>query len=90
MFDTSSSNRWVVYEGIDVAADISAVDRGCGFGAAVVWDEIPAIGRAGGIAAILEQQAKVMYELGLDAGAGCEDPMFQFRTTSQAARRESA
>ena len=65
-FDTSSSNRWVVYEGIDLAAvfrrsiDVLGIER-------LLFGSDSSYMPRGWHGAILEQQAKVMYELGLDA-----------------------
>lgn len=64
-FDTSSSNRWVVYEGIDLATafrrsiEVLGLDR-------LLFGTDSSFWPRGWNGAILEQQAKVMYELGLD------------------------
>jgi len=65
-FDTSSSNRWMVYEGIDLAAafrrsiEVLGTQR-------LLFGSDSSFWPRGWHAAILDQQTKVMYELGLDA-----------------------
>lgn len=65
-FDTSSSNRWMVYEGIDLAQvfrrsiELLGVER-------LLFGTDSSFFPRGWNGTILEQQAKVMYELGLDA-----------------------
>ena len=65
-FDTSSSNRWVVYEGIDLASafrrsiDVLGLKR-------LLFGSDSSFFPRGWHSAILDQQAKVLYELGLDA-----------------------
>ncbi len=65
-FDTSSSNRWMLYEGIDLAAvfrraiDVLGIER-------LLFGSDSSFFPRGWNAAILEQQAKTLYELGLDA-----------------------
>jgi len=65
-FDTSSSNRWMIYEGIDLASvfrrsiDVLGINR-------LLFGSDSSFFPRGWHSAILDQQAKVLYELGLDA-----------------------
>lgn len=65
-FDTSSSNRWVVYEGISLADAFRRSIEVLGIQRLLFGSDSSFFPR-GWHAAILEQQTKVMYELGLDA-----------------------
>jgi uncharacterized protein len=64
-FDTSSTNRWMIYEGIDLAAvfrrsiDVLGIPR-------LLFGTDSSFFPRGWHSAILEQQTKVLYELGLD------------------------
>jgi hypothetical protein len=64
-FDTSSSNRWMLYEGIDLASvfrrsiDVLGIPR-------LLFGSDSSFFPRGWHAAILDQQTKVLYELGLD------------------------
>jgi uncharacterized protein len=65
-FDTSSSNRWMVYEGLDLATvfrrsiDVLGLTR-------ILFGSDSSFFPRGWHAAILDHQAKALYELGLDA-----------------------
>jgi predicted TIM-barrel fold metal-dependent hydrolase len=65
-FDTSSTNRWMLYEGIDLASvfrrsiDVLGIPR-------LLFGSDSSFFPRGWHAAILDQQTKVLYELGLDA-----------------------
>jgi predicted TIM-barrel fold metal-dependent hydrolase len=65
-FDTSSSNRWMVYEGIDLASvfrrsiDVLGIPR-------LLFGSDSSYFPRGWHSAILDQQTKALYELGLDA-----------------------
>ncbi len=65
-FDTSSSNRWVVYEGIDLPSVFRRSIEVLGIQRLLFGSDSSFFPR-GWHSAILEQQAKVLYELGLDA-----------------------
>jgi predicted TIM-barrel fold metal-dependent hydrolase len=65
-FDTSSTNRWMLYEGIDLPSvfrrsiDVLGLPR-------LLFGSDSSFFPRGWHSAILEQQTKVLYELGLDA-----------------------
>jgi len=65
-FDTSSSNRWLVYEGVNLAAtfrrslDVLGPQR-------LLFGTDSSFFPRGWHAAILEQQANALYELGIDS-----------------------
>jgi len=65
-FDTSSSNRWMVYEGLDLpevfrrSIEVLGVNR-------LLFGTDSSFFPRGWHAAVLDQQAKALYELGLDA-----------------------
>jgi hypothetical protein len=65
-FDTSSSNRWTIYEGIDLSAAFKRSIEVLGL-QRILFGSDSSFWPRGWHTAILEQQAKVMYELGLDA-----------------------
>jgi predicted TIM-barrel fold metal-dependent hydrolase len=65
-FDTSSSNRWTMYEGIDLATAFRRSIDVLGLGRLLFGSDSSFFPR-GWHAAILEQQTKALYELGLDA-----------------------
>jgi hypothetical protein len=65
-FDTSSSNRWMLYEGLDLAAVFRRSIEVLGIGRLIFGSDSSFFPR-GWHATILEQQSKVLYELGLDA-----------------------
>jgi hypothetical protein len=65
-FDTSSSNRWIVYEGIDLAAAFRRSIEVLGIQRLLFGSDSSFFPR-GWHSTIFEQQAKVLYELGLDA-----------------------
>jgi predicted TIM-barrel fold metal-dependent hydrolase len=64
-FDTSSSNRWMIYEGIDLPSvfrrsiDVAGIDR-------LFFGSDSSFFPRGWNSAILDQQTKALYELGLD------------------------
>ncbi len=65
-FDSSSSNRWMIYEGLDLATvfrrsiEVLGVNR-------LLFGSDSSFFPRGFHSAILEQQSKALYELGLDA-----------------------
>jgi predicted TIM-barrel fold metal-dependent hydrolase len=65
-FDTSSSNRWMIYEGLDLpevfrrSIEVLSVNR-------LLFGSDSSFFPRGWHAAVLDQQAKALYELGLDA-----------------------
>ena len=63
-FDTSSSNRWTVYEGIDLASAFRRTIEVLGVQRLLFGSDSSFFPR-GWNGAILDQQAKVLYELGL-------------------------
>lgn len=69
--DTSSSNRWMAYEGLDLrtvfsrALDLLGVDR-------LLFGTDSSFFPRGWNAAIFDQQAKALYELGLDAAQSAQ------------------
>ena len=65
-FDTSSSNRWMLYEGIDLAAIFRRSIEVLGIPRLLFGSDSSFFPR-GWHSAILDQQAKALYELGLDA-----------------------
>jgi hypothetical protein len=65
-FDTSSTNRWMVYEGIDLPSVFRRSIEVLGLQRILFGSDSSYFPR-GWHSAILEQQAKVLYELGLDA-----------------------
>jgi predicted TIM-barrel fold metal-dependent hydrolase len=65
-FDTSSSNRWTIYEGIDLATAFRRSIDVLGIGRLLFGSDSSYFPR-GWHSAILDQQSKVLYELGLDA-----------------------
>jgi predicted TIM-barrel fold metal-dependent hydrolase len=65
-FDTSSSNRWIMYEGLDLAAVFRRSIEVLGLNRLLFGSDSSFFPR-GWNAAIFEQQTKALYELGLDA-----------------------
>jgi len=65
-FDTSSSNRWMIYEGVDLASvfrrsiDVLGITR-------LLFGSDSSFFPRGWHPSILDQQSKALYELGLDA-----------------------
>ena len=65
-FDTSSSNRWMIYEGLDLATVFRRSIEVLGLNRLLFGSDSSFFPR-GWHASILEQQSKALYELGLDA-----------------------
>jgi predicted TIM-barrel fold metal-dependent hydrolase len=65
-FDTSSSNRWMIYESLDLASVFRRSVEVLGINRLLFGSDSSFFPR-GWHAAILDQQAKALYELGLDA-----------------------
>lgn len=65
-FDTSSSNRWIIYESLDLATVLRRSIEVLGLNRILFGSDSSFFPR-GWHAAVLEQQSKALYELGLDA-----------------------